>query len=230
MLLECRDINFTYPGAENPVFNHLSLNIGSPGFHALFGPSGVGKTSFAGLLTKSLDSFSGNITTRHIDTLLYSHNLERLPGWSSVGRHLEKIVPPSLLSRMNMLIDEFGLRECMNLRFSRLSLGQRNRINLLRYLLQDFQLLIMDESLANVDESTKQQIILKIKNRFPDKAFLYISHNVAEVSKFCKDILVLRRPEKHPRIATVAGFDYTGQEKPEPSILDRIMLEIMNAL
>jgi len=229
MLLECRDINFTYPGAENPVFNHLSLNIGSPGFHALFGPSGVGKTSFAGLLTKSLDSFSGNITTRHIDTLLYSHNLERLPGWSSVGRHLEKIVPPSLLSRMNMLIDEFGLRECMNLRFSRLSLGQRNRINLLRYLLQDFQLLIMDESLANVDELTRKKIILRIKDMFPDRMFLYISHNIMEVSTFCRDILVFRSVHKIPQVIAVRGRDLHSGKTVDRQKLELTMLEVMNA-
>ena len=54
-----------------------------------------------------------------------------------------------------------------------------------RYLLQDFDVLIMDESLANVDELTREKIILKIKALFPERCFLYISHNVAEVARFC---------------------------------------------
>ena len=228
MLLECRDINFTYPGAENPVFSHLSFNICSPGFHALFGPSGVGKTSFAKLLTRRLNNFSGNIRILDIDTLLYSYNLERLPGWSSVGRHLEKIVHPSLLDQMNDLIDTFGLRECMKLRFSRLSLGQQNRINLVRYLLQDFQLLIMDESLANVDEPTREKIILKIKEMFPDRLFLYISHNVMEVSTFCSNILVFRNAYKTPQVLTIRGRDLQSGKTADRKKLEFTMLEIMN--
>ena len=84
-------------------------------------------------------------------------------------------------------------------RFSQLSLGQKNRINLIRYLLQDFQMLIMDESLANVDERTREKIILNIKALFPDKFFIYISHNIIEVAKFCQDILVLTGPGKNGR-------------------------------
>ncbi len=84
-------------------------------------------------------------------------------------------------------------------RFSQLSLGQQNRINLIRYLLQDFDLLIMDESLANVDELTREKIILTIKATFPDRYFLYISHNVVEVSKFCREIVVFRGARKRPR-------------------------------
>ncbi len=59
----------------------------------------------------------------------------------------------------------------MESRFAQLSLGQQNRTNLTRYLLQDFDLLIMDESLANVDEITKEKIIQKIKEMFPNSLF-----------------------------------------------------------
>lgn len=229
MLIECRDINFTYPGADRPVFKHLSFNIASPGFHSLFGPSGVGKTSFAKFLIKSLAGFSGNIKFRSIDTILYSYNLERLPGWSCVGRHLEKVVPSSLFDQMNTLIDTFGVRKCLDMRFSRLSLGQQNRINLVRYLLQDFQLLIMDESLANVDEPTREKIILKIKEMFPDRLFLYISHNVMEVSTFCNEILVFRNAHKSPQVFKVRGQDRQSGKTMDRQKLELTMLEIMNA-
>ena len=59
----------------------------------------------------------------------------------------------------------------MKSRFAQLSLGQQNRTNLTRYLLQDFDLLIMDESLANVDELTKEKIILKIKDHVSGPQF-----------------------------------------------------------
>ncbi len=81
-------------------------------------------------------------------------------------------------------------------RFSQLSMGQQNRMNLVRYLIQDFDLLILDESLANVDEALRETIVLAIKEIFPAKLFLYISHNLMEVARFCKEILVLSRPGK----------------------------------
>ncbi len=50
MLLEFKDITYKYPGAVNDVFKDFTCNIATPGFHALFGPSGVGKTTLAKMM------------------------------------------------------------------------------------------------------------------------------------------------------------------------------------
>ncbi len=229
MLLECRNITFRYPGTDIDVFKNLSLQIPDPGFNGLFGPSGVGKTSFAKIITGEIKVHSGKIQTNNMNNFLYSYNLERLPGWSSVGNHIRKITPTSQNDRKNALIDAFGLEKCMGLKFSQLSLGQKNRINLLRYLMQDFHLLIMDESLANVDERTREKIILKIKDMFPDAYFLYISHNVIEVSKYCKQILVLRSSHKTPQVLSIEGQNHMTGKSLKENALEHTMLEIMNA-
>ena len=117
----------------------------------------------------------------------------------------------------------------INSRFAQLSLGQQNRTNLVRYLLQDFDLLIMDESLANVDEVTKEKIILKMKSAFPDRCFLYISHNVAEVAKFCRQILILRGYHKVPQTLSIFGQDYANGKDLSKKDLEQTMLEIVNA-
>ena len=105
----------------------------------------------------------------------------------------------------------------------------QNRINLMRYLLQEFELLIMDESLANVDEKTRESIILKIKAMFPDRYFLYISHNVVEVSKYCREILVLRGALKQPQTVNLIGIDIQSHQPMDKDRLELTMLEIMNA-
>jgi ABC-type nitrate/sulfonate/bicarbonate transport system ATPase subunit len=229
MFLECSDINFRYPNGSMDVFQGLSFQMKTPGFHALFGPSGVGKTSLARIIVGDITDYSGVVRPVGMQNLLYSYNLERLPDWSSVGKHLEKITPPSLTDRKNELIASFDMTRTMRLRFSQLSLGQQNRVNLIRYLLQDFHLLIMDESLANVDERTREKIILRIKDMFPDTYFLYISHNVIEVSKFCREILVFRNPQKLPQVVTVTGQDHKLGQTVAKDKLEQTMLEIMHA-
>jgi ABC-type Mn2+/Zn2+ transport system ATPase subunit len=229
MLLECKDITFKYPNTDTCVFKDLTCRVSGPGFRALFGPSGVGKTTLAKIMAGEIEGSSGKITAEQMNNILYSYNLERLPGWYSVGHHLAEVSPSANKNKIDDLVRSFGLEACLGSRFARLSLGQQNRINLTRYLLQDFDLLIMDESLANVDEVTREQIILKIKKNFPKKCFLYISHNVLEVSKFCKEILVLRGPHKSPQAVSIPGQDLAKREALKKKDLELTMLEIMHA-
>ncbi len=229
MLLECKDLTFKYPRTDAYVFRNLTCQISGPGFHALFGPSGVGKTTFAKIVSREITGFSGTMTARDIGQTLYSYNLERLPGWYTVGEHLAEVTPESNKDRINEMARFFGLQKCLGSRFAELSLGQQNRINLTRYLLQDFDLLIMDESLANVDEATREHIILKIKEMFSTRTFFYISHNVLEVSKLCKHILVLRGLHKAPQTTCVVGQDYREGKPLRKKELESTALEVVHA-
>jgi ABC-type multidrug transport system ATPase subunit len=229
MPFECSNITYKYPGTANHVFKSLSFRFSEPGFNALFGPSGIGKTSLAKIIIGEIDGFSGEVKTHGMNTLFYTYNLERLPGWSSVGKHLDKISPPGRKEIKDEMVEAFGVAQCLESRFSQLSLGQQNRINLIRYLVQDFNLMIMDESLANVDERTRETIIFKMKDMFPEAYFFYISHNVVEVAKFCKDIVVFRNAYKDPQIVPVKGQDLLNGQDLHKNSLELTMLEIMNA-
>jgi ABC-type multidrug transport system ATPase subunit len=229
MPLICDNIAFTYPEAAHPLFSGVSFQLMLPGFHSFFGPSGVGKTSLAKIITGNIGRFSGTVSTAGLKTLLYSYNTERLPGWSSVARHLARVIPPAMHDRKDELVDIFGLSDSIGSRFNRLSMGQQNRVNLIRYLLQDCDLLIMDESLANVDELTREKIILAIKALFPKRYFIYISHNVMEVAKFCDSILVFRSTDKTPQTVMVKGSNLHDGETLSRMALDATLLEIMNA-
>ena len=228
-MISCDTINFQYPGTTAQVFRDLNFQMKTKGFHALFGPSGVGKTTLARMICGQMQGYSGTIQTNETTRILFTYNLERLPGWSSVKDHLNWNTPTNRQDLLNELVETFGLQPCMASRFAKLSLGQQNRTNLARYLLQDFDLLIMDESLANVDEVTKETIILKMKALFPERSFLYISHSVAEVAKFCKEIVVLRSHRKSPQTIVLRGQDYKEGQALDTESYEHTMLEMVNA-
>jgi len=78
MLLTCSKLSFQFPRAENPLFNGLSCSLSLPGFHGLFGLSGVGKSTLAKIIAGELNGFTGKISTDNLHTILYSNNLEKL--------------------------------------------------------------------------------------------------------------------------------------------------------
>ncbi|MGD8251048.1 MAG: ATP-binding cassette domain-containing protein [Desulfobacterales bacterium] len=229
MRVECKDLGYRYPAADASLINRLSFTIDGPGFHALFGPSGVGKTTLALMLAGQIRATTGTVDHSGIDHTLYSYNLERLPDWGSIDTHLKRVAAEGMEKEREPLLTLFGLSHVQDSRFSQLSLGQKNRINLIRYLLQDYDMLIMDESLANVDEKTREKIIVDIKQRYRKKLFLYISHNIVEVATYCRKIMVMRSPGKSPQGVVVDGLDTLERASIDRSALERSMLEIMNA-
>lgn len=230
MRLQCSQLSYTYPGTDINVLDNVNCAFSRPGFHSIFGPSGVGKSSFAKLIASNRTegkNYRGEITFTDISTVLYSYNLERLPGWSSAGKHLSKVIKNEKNELKEELIETFGLTPLLKSRFNQLSMGQQNRMNLIRYLLQDFDILILDESLANVDEKLRETIILNIKRLFPDKMFLYISHNLMEVSTFCDEIMVFGSSAQKKNYSIIHGQNSTGVIDKEGR--DSTMLEIMNS-
>jgi ABC-type multidrug transport system ATPase subunit len=229
MNVRCRHIHFNYPGTDKPLFADLNLEFIRPGLHAIFGPSGIGKSSLAKMISGRMPPDSGEIFTDALNPPLYAHNLERLPGWSSIGKHLERVTPPDHLEQKDELVRIFELDHFLGRRFDELSLGQQNRVNLLRYLVQQVDILLMDEILSNVDEKMRSRILVAIKEMFPERIFIYISHNVVEVATYCDDIRVLRGPEKPPQTFLVQGRDQRSGSPADHNALQRTMLEIMNA-
>ena len=160
---------------------------------------------------------------------LYTYNHERFPGWEKVSHFLDLITPAPKATLKEELVRRFDMEGVLDRKFFQLSLGQQNRINLIRYLVQDFSMLIMDESLANVDERLRETIIFAMKALFPDAYFLYISHNLIEVAKFCDRILVLRDSRKSPQSMMLNGLNIKAGDNLSNEAIKSVMLEMMNA-
>jgi len=227
--INCDKISFSYSKKIPAIFKDLSFKYSRPGFHALFGESGVGKSSLAKILAGYIVPNKGRIVYQGITNVIYTTNQERFPGWQSVEKHFDSVLPKEKHNLWRKMMTDFGISNLMQSRFSQLSLGQQNRVNLIRYLFQDDPVLIMDESLANVDENMREKIILLIKKQFPDKCFIYISHHVREVCKFCDQIIVLRSQNKEPQVLIFKGQNCMGDSIMDVASFEQKMMEIVNA-
>lgn len=222
MLLICEQLRFEFE-SNRPLFNDISFQLKMPGFFALFGPSGVGKTTLAQILAGILKEASSETLVRPSKTL-YCYGNEKLPSWQSVGEHLLSVTPSSQLRTFDALAESFGLhRELLDAHPSEVSTGQHARLNVLRYLVQDFNFLILDESLSGVDEPTRLSVLGAIRSRFPEKSFLYISHQLLDAVLYSETILIMSRDNTGVSIKSTKGLGIRSDVSRDCDLLsDRI--------
>ncbi len=229
MLIKGQNLTYRYPGEPVPLFDSLDFEVRGPGFISLFGLSGTGKSTLARLLCREIAPETGSISISAAPVTLYAWNTERFPGWCSVGQHIREVTPEHNLLSLDTMSEALNVAALLESRFRELSMGQKNRVNLLRYLLQDFDILIADEALANVDEPSRNRILGFIKKSFPDKTFIYISHNATEVARFSKDILILSVNRPHTNLKTISGLNMPDASEPNPEKLKGTVLKLLEA-
>ncbi|NDY41963.1 ATP-binding cassette domain-containing protein [Dissulfurirhabdus thermomarina] len=231
MHLACRGLTFRYPGADAPVFRGLDWALDVPGLHALFGFSGCGKSTLARLLARELAPQAGECTAPPGGPVLYAHNAERLPGWQTVAAHLDSVTPAPSRRLLDDLVAAYDLAPVTGHRFGALSMGQKNRVNLVRYLVQPFAVLILDEILANVDEPMRERILGDLKRRFPDRLLLYISHNALEVARYCRRVHVVPHARGGVRrLRSLDALDRPGGGEPAPdAAVQRVVYDVLRA-
>ncbi|MDL1888693.1 ATP-binding cassette domain-containing protein [Nitrospirales bacterium NOB] len=202
----CKDLHFSYPGGSR-LFDGISFELNGPGLFGIAGDSGVGKSTLAKIVSGLLHGWTASELSSP-EPALYCYGEERLPSWQSAISHLKSITTPPQLADINILLDRFGLEDATpQARPGALSTGQRNRVNVARYLLQPFRLLILDEALSNVDDSMRYTILEYIKGVHYDKAVLYISHHLKDIAVFCRNVLALRSSPDGVQARIIIGCD-----------------------
>lgn len=175
------------------------------------GPNGAGKTTSIQMLLGITTQTSGTI--KYFGKDLNSHKAEilhRINFTSSFNTLLGRItafenlmVFSSLYSvknpkeKIRQLATYFQIEGFLNKRYLDLSAGQKTRVNLVKSLLNDPELILMDEPTASLDPDIADKTLSLIEDMRETRnlSLLFTSHDMDEVTRICDEVIFLDRGE-----------------------------------
>jgi ABC-2 type transport system ATP-binding protein len=98
-------------------------------------------------------------------------------------------------AKIKQMGDYFGISGLMGQRFLTLSAGQKSRVNLVKALLNDPEIILMDEPTASLDPDIADRTLSLIETLRSERelSIVYTSHQMDEVTRICDEVIFLDR-------------------------------------
>ncbi|SFQ47154.1 simple sugar transport system ATP-binding protein [Roseivivax halotolerans] len=227
-LLSLRGLTKAYPGVI--ANDDVSFEIGEGEIHALLGENGAGKSTLVKMIYGLVQPDAGEMTMRAAPFSPSEPAEARRSGVAMVFQHFSLFdalsvaenvalgmeMPPKtrdLARQIREVSEAYGLPLDPFRTVGTLSAGERQRVEIIRCLLQDPKLLIMDEPTSVL---TPQEVDILFqtlrKLRSEGTSILYISHKLEEIRALCDTATILRLGKK---VATCTPRDTTARELAE---------------
>lgn len=205
ILIEAKDLSFTYPERQNRALENLNLTIQKGKKIAILGKTGSGKSTLLQLLVRNYDANQGElflagkpIADYAEDTLcsqfcfltqrvhVFSDTLrQNLQFASAVNISDEKMI--EVLNQVGLgklLEQEQGLDIWLGDGGRPLSGGEQRRLGLARILLNDAPILLLDEPTEGLDRETERQILRLILAHAANKSLIMVTHRLTAIEQF----------------------------------------------
>jgi ABC-type nitrate/sulfonate/bicarbonate transport system ATPase subunit len=193
---------------SNAVFQALApvtLAIPQGRFVSLIGPSGCGKSTIFNIIAGLLEPTAGRVIIDGIDAtgtigrVGYMLQKDLLLPWRTVldnvilGMEIQGVPVPEARARALPLLLRYGLGGFEHLYPNALSGGMRQRAALLRTLLIDTDLILLDEPFGALDAQTKLQMQEWLMQLWSDfhKTVLFVTHDVEEAIYLSDEVHVM---------------------------------------
>ncbi|MDG1882183.1 MAG: ATP-binding cassette domain-containing protein, partial [Alphaproteobacteria bacterium] len=211
ILFKATKINKSFGGFKANIDIDISIKKGE--IHALLGENGAGKSTLVKIFYGVLKPDSGTIEINNQLVSISSPKSARTNGVGMVFQHFslfpaltvaenilialdQKISFQQLISDIRKLSEEWDLFIDPLRLISELSVGERQRVEIIRCLMQNPKLLIMDEPTSVL---TPQEIenLFKILKRLSKSgcSILYISHKLEEIIELANQVTILKSGE-----------------------------------
>ena len=174
----------------------------------MLGPNGCGKTTTIGMMLGLLKPSSGEVLIA--GKKIEENRIEILKKINFISPYIE--LPKKLTVKQNLivygklynvkelkkrieyLIEKLRLSDLLNRLTGVLSSGQKNRVSLAKALINDPIVIFLDEPTASLDPEIGDYVRTFLENYKKEKkiSILLASHNMNEVTRLCKSILMMK--------------------------------------
>ncbi len=226
-IIEMRNISKSFPFVK--ANDHVNLSLYPGEVHALLGENGAGKSSLMCVLTGKYAPDEGEILFRGKPIRIQKPKDALKYGISMVHQHFQLVGPMTVYENIALASEEtqfffgkklekdivacaeqYGMQIDLNARVEQLSIGEQQRVEIVKLLYQGAEILILDEPTAVL---TPQEVDALFSNlhRMAElgKTVVFITHKLNEVMKFSDRITVLRLGKS---VATMRTKDTSAKE------------------
>ncbi|GGY91502.1 ABC transporter ATP-binding protein [Pseudoduganella plicata] len=206
--LQLLGISRVYPSVVANAEVNLTVMPGE--IHAVLGENGAGKSTLMKMIYGVTRPDAGEIMWEgrqvHIPSpaaarrlgigMVFQHFalFETLTVAENIALALDEHVPPATLApRIRAVSEQYGLPLDPDRRVHSMSVGERQRVEIVRCLLQSPRLLIMDEPTSVLTPDAVQKLFASLRQLAAEGvSILYISHKLDEIQALCDKATILR--------------------------------------
>lgn len=204
---EIRRLDFTV--GDSHLFDSLDLEIPRGKITGIWGRSGVGKSTLLNLLLGlykpprgTVHLFGHDVTELSPEEVLalvsvveqeprfFGGNIQEMMGLLEQEGKLERFRKLAAQLGMSEFVERLEARHLSSAKLTELSGGERKRLGILRGLLRDAPLVVLDEPTAFLDKATATTIMRNLKDRLRDKTIVVFSHDPL-VRQYCDEVIEL---------------------------------------
>ena len=235
LAVDMEEIVVRFPGVLANDRVNFTLKQGE--IHALLGENGAGKSTLMNVLAGLYKQASGTIKINGVPASFNSPRDAIARGIGMVHQHF-MLVPtqtvtenillgldePKFIMNLNVydqkivdLQDQFGLKVDPTAKIWQLSVGEQQRVEILKTLYRGANILILDEPTAVLAPQEIEEFMVTLRSMVSQgKSIIFISHKLQEVEEIADRITVLRKG-----VATAEGLSMEGVTRAD---LARVMV------
>ncbi|WP_288678846.1 ABC transporter ATP-binding protein [uncultured Clostridium sp.] len=214
-VVEMLNIRKEFPGIV--ANDNITLQLKKGEIHALLGENGAGKSTLMGILFGMNQPDKGVIKVRGKEVKITNPNVANDLGIGMVHQHFKLVenftvtqnivlgCEPKILfglgmdlnkaaKRIEELSKQYGLNVDPNAKIENISVGMQQRVEILKMLYRDADVLILDEPTAVLTPQEIDELIKIMKNLINEgKSIIIITHKLREIKAAADRCTVIRR-------------------------------------
>lgn len=197
-MIQVRDLQYTYSGADQPALRGLDFSVEDGEVFGFLGPSGAGKSTTQKVLIGLLDDYTGEAKLFDREVREWGPKLYERIGVSAETPNLYR----KLTGRENLelfaslhgsavrhpidLFERVGMVDAVDRRVGAYSKGMQMRLNFIRALIHDPELVFLDEPTAGIDPGNARSVKAVIEDlRQEGRTVFLTTHDMAVADQLC---------------------------------------------